>query len=109
MKKCRNCGTAHRGTKHRWSFKTGKVKGGYGETDFGKKTITIDKSKHKRSSYKRITPNKDGSENMLVTMAHELMHKAHPSWSEKKVESAARKKHKRMSKSEKSRVYSKFK
>jgi hypothetical protein len=89
----------------KWTYKTGKVKGGFGETDFNKKTITIDKAKHKRGSK---TPNPDGSENKLVTMAHELMHKAHPDWSEKKVESKARKMRETLSKKAKQRIYAKF-
>lgn len=91
-----------------WTFTTGKVRGGYGETDFANKVVKIDKAKHKRTNIKRLTPNQDGSENKLTTMAHELMHKAHPDWTEKQVESKARKMRKTLSRKQKQRIYSKF-
>lgn len=92
-----------------YKFKTGKVRGGYGETDLKNKVIKIDKSKHKRKGTKRITPNKDGSENMLTTIVHEMTHKRHPKMGEEKVEKLARAMKSRMGTKQKQRLYSKFK
>ncbi len=93
----------------KWKYTTGKVRGGYGEIDEDKKLIKVDKKKHRSHALRRITPNKDGSENMLATMAHELMHKAHPDWTEKQVEAKARRMRKTLSTKAKQRIYSKFK
>lgn len=93
----------------KWKYQKGKVRGGYGQTDFKKKTITVDPKKHRSTKYARKVRDKDGSENMLVTMAHELLHKAHPDWTEKKVEATARAFHKSASRKQKNRIYSKFK
>lgn len=115
MTKCRTCGrvhTAKRGctAKRSWKYKTGKVKGGFGETDFSKKTITIDKKKHKRGAkVGHLTKNKDGSENMMTSIMHEEMHKRHPKKSEKAVEKLARAMKSRMSPKQKKRMYAKFK
>lgn len=109
MEKCRSCGKTHRGTCKRstWKYKVGKVKGGYGETDFNKKVIKIDKSKH-RKNYKRLTPNPDGSENMLTTITHEMVHKRFPKKSEKATEKLARAMKSKMSPKTKQKMYAKF-
>lgn len=91
-----------------WRFKVGRVKGGFGETNFDKKTITIDKAKHKKRGIKHLTPNKDGSENMAITIQHELNHKRFPKKSEKEVERMARKTVGGMSRKRKAKLYSKF-
>lgn len=91
-----------------WKYTTGKVRGAYGITDLQNRTVKVDKARHKRKGTKRITPNKDGTENLYTTIAHELLHRAHPDWSEKKVEAFARKKNKTASSKEKQRAYSKF-
>lgn len=109
MKKCRTCGRVHTGVKHRWAYKTGKVKGGFAETDFGKKTITLDKSKHRRGAKTgHRTPNPDGSESMSTSILHELGHKNHPKMTEKGVENLAKAMNSRMSPKQKKRLYSKF-
>ena len=84
-----------------------KLRGAYGETDFDKKTIRINKAKHKKKGVKRITPNKDGSENMAMTILHEAMHAKHPKKGEKAVENLARAMKSRMSPKQKKRLYSK--
>lgn len=88
-----------------WKYKTGKLRGAFGQTDFKKKTITIDKKKHAKGL---MAKNPDGTESMAVTIKHELLHKQHPDWSEKKVESAARAWKKKASPKEKQRAYNKF-
>lgn len=92
----------------KWKYKTGKVRGAYGQVDFKKKTVTVDKARHRKSTAKRITPNKDGSENLFVTAYHELMHVAHPKWTEKQVEEKAKKARKTLSTKQKARIYAKF-
>lgn len=93
----------------KWQFKKGKLRGAFGETDYENKVIKIDKSKHRKGAkVKHLTKNKDGSENMLTTMAHELMHKAHPKMTEKQVEKLARKRVATMGKKAKAKIYAKF-
>lgn len=88
--------------------KDNKLRGAYGETDFEKKTIRINKAKHKKAA-KRITPNRDGSENMLTTILHEGMHVKHPNASERSVEKLARAMKTRLSTKQKNRIYAKVK
>lgn len=89
--------------------KDNSLRGAYGETDFDKKTIRINKKKHKATNKntKRITPNKDGSENLLNTILHEAMHVKHPKLGERAVEKLARAMKTRMSPTQKQRLYSK--
>lgn len=86
-----------------------KLRGAYGQIDYAKKKIEINKKKHRKGSdAKRITPNKDGSEKMLMTMQHELVHKSHPKKGEKGVEKLARAMVSKMSPKKKAKIYSKF-
>src|SRR4051812_44654562 len=83
-----------------------KLRGAYGETDFDKRTITINKKKHGDKSLKRITPNADGTENMLTTIVHEAMHVKHPQKGERAIEKLARAMVSRMPPRDKARYYS---
>lgn len=70
--------------------KDSSLRGAYGETDFEKRVVRINKKKHKSTKEKRITPNKDGSENMATTIQHELLHVKYPRKNEKAIEKLAR-------------------
>ena len=92
-----------------WKYKTTNKRGAFGETDFEKKTITINKKRHKSKNVRKLTPNKDGSENLLTTIAHEFAHKNHPKInSEKKIEKLARAMVSKMSPKRKAKLYRKF-
>lgn len=84
-----------------------KLRGAYGETDLDKKVISVNKKKHKSMRTARITPNKDGTENMLTTMVHENIHASHPKMLEKTVRKLE-KKAKKLSKKLKKKVYNQF-
>lgn len=92
----------------RWKYKVGKVRGGFGEIDTVKKVIKIDKAKHRSKAQKRITPNQDGSENILRTITHEMAHKRFPNKNEKAIEKLGRAMASRMTKKQKAKLYSKF-
>ncbi len=96
--------------KKRWQFKTdNKLRGAFGETDYDKKIVRINKRRHaKNQPVRHLTKNKDGSENMLVTALHEINHVKHPKMGERGVEKLARAMKSRMSKKQKNRIYSKF-
>lgn len=92
-----------------WTFKnSNKLRGAYGETDYDKKLVRVNKRRHKSKTAKRITPNKDGSENLLTTIAHEMVHVNHPRRTEKSTEKLARAMVSKMGKKQKGRLYSKF-
>lgn len=89
-----------------WKRVVGKVRGGFGETDFDKKTIRIDKSKHKNKALYDV-PKKDSS--LINTIVHEEMHRQNPKMTEKQVRKRTRLKVKKMSKKLKVKMYSKYK
>ena len=88
-----------------WKHIVGKVKGGFGETNFQTKTIKIDKKKHKSKKYK--IAKKDDS--LINTETHELLHVQHPKKTEVEIRKLARLKVKKMSRKIKSKIYNKFK
>ena len=71
---------------------------GFGETDFKKKTIRINKSKKK---------NKNPGES-LDTIVHEEQHRIHPGMKEKNIKKRTKKVIKKMSKPVKVKMYSKY-
>ena len=82
-----------------------KVRGAYGETDFGKKTIKINRARHRKPA-QRITPNKDGTEKILATIQHEIEHVKDPKEnSERKIENRAQRAVAKMSKGQKQSLY----
>jgi uncharacterized protein YneF (UPF0154 family) len=93
-----------------WTYKTNnKLRGAYGQTDFDKKEIVINKKAHRKNNgRKKLVPNPDGSENKLITILHEMGHKNHPKMSEKGVEKLARAMKPKLSTKQKQRLYAKF-
>lgn len=72
--------------KSSWKIKIdNRLRGAYGETDYEKKIIRINKKRHKSTRHMRITPNKDGSEKLIATLHHEVNHVLHPKKREKTV------------------------
>lgn len=106
MTKCR-CGKAHRTANFHFKVDN-KLRGAFGETDFSKKVVRINKKKHRKGAdVKHLTPNKDGSENLLTTIVHEQTHINHPQMGERKVEKLARAMKRKMSPKQKARMYAK--
>lgn len=94
--------------KKKWTYRSDpKLNGAYGETDFDKKEIRVNKKAHRSKSLKRISPNKDGSENLLKTIYHEEMHKRHPRMHEKTVRKLEKNAEK-LSKRQKAKFYSRI-
>lgn len=98
-----------------WKRAVGKCKDKkgefYGFTDLNKKTITINKSFHKKKGIHGpgISKNKNGTAKILDTIVHEEMHAAHPKMHEKTVRKLTPKKVKRLTKKAKKKLYSKYK
>ena len=97
--------------KNVWKYVVGNIKGAYGETDFTKKTVKINKQYHKSKGDHPpdIKKNKDGSASMVDTAQHELIHKQHPKMWEKTVRKLTPKKVKKLSKKTKQKLLNKFK
>jgi len=73
---------------------------GFGETDFERRKITVNKKKNK----------KQGSRGELInTIVHEDLHLKRPKAKEKTIRTVADVKVKRMSKKEKEKLYKRFK
>lgn len=87
---------------------SGKIRA-YGETDFYKRIITINKKLHKSKKYKRVVANKDGSESLLNTEIHETLHAKHPQMTEKHVRNKAKRIMKKITKKGKQKYYASFK
>lgn len=87
-----------------------KLDGGksYGETDFTKKVIKINKKAHKAKGLKRINPNKNGTEKLISTIVHEEKHAKSPYMKEKNVRKFEKKAVARMSAKQKARKYSQY-
>lgn len=83
-----------------------KLRGSYGETDFEKRTITINKTRHKSANARKDFPKQDRS--LINTIVHEETHRIHPRMTEKVVRKKARASVARMSKKQKSKWYSKY-
>ena len=94
-----------------WKHVIIKHKSLYGETDFQKKTIGVNKAFHKSKGNHRgdIKKNKDGSASLIDSMIHEEIHAKHPKMLEKTVRKVTPRKVKKMSKKEKQKEYNKFK
>lgn len=93
-----------------WKYRAKKLKGSYGETDFDKKTITVDKARHKKAKKQtfkqRGFSKKDAS--LINTIVHEKMHQKHPKMHEKTVRRKSRKVVKKLSPKTKKKLYAKF-
>ena len=94
-----------------WKHVVKKLKGSYGQTDFQKKEIAINKQYHKSKGDHKgpVKKNKDGSASILDTAVHETMHAKHPNMTEKRVRKLTPKKVKKMSKQAKAKLLAKFK
>lgn len=85
-----------------WKMKRAKVRGAFGETDYDKKVVKINKKRHEKGSMAR---NPDGTENLLTTILHEINHVRYPKKSEKGVEKLAVAMKSRMSDKQKAKYY----
>lgn len=86
-----------------WKIKKDNtLRGAYGETDFDKKLIRINKKRHKKGETNK---NADGSENLLDTIVHEKLHATHPNMHEKTVRKLARAMSSKMGKKQKAAHY----
>ncbi len=83
----------------------------YGETDFGKKTIRINKTMAKKDPMHKRKLHKNASKypEILDTIVHEVDHVKHPKKLEKNVRRDAKRKIKIMSKKQKQKNYNLFK
>ncbi len=89
-----------------WKRVVGKVRGGFGETDFDKKIIKIDKKKHKSGKWGGI-PKQDST--LINTIVHEELHVKHPKKTEVQIRKLARSKVSKMGDKIKRKLYNKFK
>lgn len=95
----------------KWTFKNDhKLRGAYGETDFKKKTIRVNRKRARLDPKFKRPVNKNATKypDVLATMVHELHHATHPKATERQTIKAERRKVATMSKKEKRRVYSLF-
>lgn len=83
-----------------------KLKGAYGETDYEKKKITINKEAAKKDVKGDAFSRKEST--LINTLVHETLHKNHPKMHEKTVRKQARKLVAKMSKKSKAKLYSKL-
>jgi len=88
--------------KRKWKRRVDNKMHDYGEIDYGKKTIRINKKRSKKWGRKR---KKAG---ILDTIVHEETHLRHPKMGERRVVKRTKRKIKRMTKKQKARHYSKY-
>lgn len=85
-------------TRTGWEYRIDdKLKGAFGETDFSKKRILINRKLHKKRK-----------ESIIDTLVHETMHKNHPRMKEKTVRKRTPAVLSRMSERSKRKLYSKI-
>lgn len=85
-----------------------KLRGAYGQTDFEKHVIEINKKAHKDKKRNRITPNKNGTESIIHTIVHEENHRKHPRKHEKTVRREEKKMVKKLSRKQRKKLYDKY-
>lgn len=91
----------------RWKRKVNNnLRGAFGETDYGKRTITINKKRHKNKAALKKFPKID--QTLLNTIVHEETHAAHPRMLERTVRKVARRKTMTMSIKEKNKLYGRY-
>ena len=94
----------------KWKYKTNnKLRGTYGQTDFAKKTIEINKKLHRTTKNKRGTGFSKKDITLINTMVHEDLHRKHPRMTEKMVRKLTKTKVAIMTPAQKARLRSKFK
>lgn len=87
-----------------------KLRGAFGMTDFGKKTVEINKKLHRNAKKSKVSKGFAKKDLTLInTIAHEKMHVNHPKMLEKTVRKQTRKVVAKMGKKTKSKLYSKLK
>ena len=84
-----------------------KLRGALGETYFDKKTIVINKKRHKNPVVMKKFAKVDRT--LINTIVHEELHAKHPKMYEKTVRKLARVKVNKMSIAKKKKLYSKYK
>lgn len=88
-----------------WKYKiNNRLRGIDGQTDYDKKTITINKKK----SVQPATSLSKAETTIINTIVHEMLHKDHIRMHEKTVRKIARERVKNMSEKQKAKLYSKF-
>lgn len=95
-----------------WKYKKdNKLRGAYGDTNFGTKTIRVNKSLAKKRPLYKCAVNEGASKypDVLATIVHETYHKDHPKATEKQTRKAERKIVSKMSPKQKQKMYSKVK
>lgn len=94
----------------KWKYQQdNKMRGAFGETDYDKKLIRINKKRHKSKSAAKISPKKNGDEHLGKTIYHEELHRKHPKWTERKVRQHEKKDWKKLTPAQKKKYYSKIK
>lgn len=86
------------------------MRGAYGETNFAKKTITINKRASKKDPLYKRPVNKGAKKypDVLATAVHEEYHRTHPKATEKTTRKMERKIVKVMTPKQKQRIYGRF-
>lgn len=94
-----------------WKYVVKKIPGTYGETDWDKKIISVNKQYHKSKGNHRagVRKNKDGSANITDTILHEIEHKNHPKMYEKNIKKLTRKRYKKLGRKSKQKLLAKLK
>ena len=84
---------------------------GYGEIDWNKKTIRINKKRSKKDPMHKRPVNKKAHKypEVLDTIVHEEMHRKHPKMHEKTVRKTTKKLMKKMSRKQKRKHYNLYK
>lgn len=95
-------------TRKKYKYQIDNQMRAYGETDFEKKTIRINRKRHKSAKVDRISAKADGDEHLGMTIYHEELHRKNPSWTEKKVRKQEKSGWKKLSPAQKKSYYSKL-
>lgn len=95
---------ATKSRKYKLSIDNG-MRGIFGETDDAKRTIKINKKLHAVKSGGHLIKNKNGTEKLIGTITHELMHAQHPNMHERTVRKLSKKRLKTMSPKRKAKLY----
>jgi len=91
----------------KWKRKVdNKLRGAFGETDFDKKVIRINKKRHISSKAWSSTPKRDRT--LKNTILHEEIHAKHPRMLEKTVRKLARREAASISKKKMNKLYSRY-
>lgn len=77
----------------------------FGETDSRRRTIKINRKLHAVKSGGHLIKNPNGTEKLIGTIAHEIMHAKHPNMHEKTVRKLSKKRVKTMSPRYKQKLY----